>query len=422
MKSPKLSILSTFAAVGMTLGQAVAVADQVHLKNGNKIEGKVVAQDDESRVLLEIEGAGRMWLRRSEVAAIEEGEAAADEAGNLVEVKLKNSASGFYGSGVYSGNVASSSNDEILVLVVAQGASMRIPRSAIESISEKQALPEVRESEEGIETTHKVILKNGNAIRGNVLAGSEDGPVRVTIGKSGTMTIPRREVLRIEEATGLIPAAPAATTDGDMDPEVDPAAEPQNIDELKEQLKNELREELLDDLLHQLIEDKLSADAGSRIRSVENLLTEELVSQLSNDDVLHIQELVQELGRHRTRNRVRAENKLSRLGPVVLPFLHHAAKHPFDLTRRAVQRVVSRIDDLRGAPLAIAALNDHDAFVRKSAKESLEQFFPASDIRYGVDATAKARRQAQAAYWQLWEHVLFEESKAQAANSLAAAH
>jgi hypothetical protein len=84
-----------------------------------------------------------------------------------------------------------------------------------------------------------------------------------------------------------------------------------------------------------------------------------------------IRRYVSELSRQRSQNRVRAEAALKRLGPVTLPYLEKAARHPFALTRRAIIRIVAETGGPEGVKLLRAALKDEDSWVRKLAREAL---------------------------------------------------
>ena len=84
-----------------------------------------------------------------------------------------------------------------------------------------------------------------------------------------------------------------------------------------------------------------------------------------------IRRYVSELSRQRSQNRVRAEAALKRLGPVTLPYLETAARHPFALTRRAIIRIVAETGGPEGVKLLRAALKDEDSWVRKLAREAL---------------------------------------------------
>jgi hypothetical protein len=214
----------------------------------------------------------------------------------------------------------------------------------------------------------------------------------------GEMSIPRADIGEkgIEEAAGTIAITP--------EPEVvEPAPQedewtPENVERLKQQIRAELLRELLDGLIDQKLENKVE-----ELQDIEKRIPGSPYVQLPPERVDAIQQQIRELTRQRTQNRVRAERYLKEMGPDVLPFLEALASHPFDLTRRAVQRVVKEIGDVRGAPISIWSLNDPDEWVRKLAHESLETLLPGAPIRYSASAAERSRLVAQEQYYQLWD-------------------
>ena len=58
---------------------------------------------------------------------------------------------------------------------------------------------------------------------------------------------------------------------------------------------------------------------------------------------------------------------------MTLPYLEKAARHPFELTRRAIIRIVAETGGPDGAELLRAALSDKDPWVKKLAREALEK-------------------------------------------------
>jgi hypothetical protein len=124
-------------------------------------------------------------------------------------------------------------------------------------------------------------------------------------------------------------------------------------------------------------------------------------ANMTGDEIVQIRDAVTELGRQRSRNRVRAETELKRMGKSALPFLAESAKHPFNLTRRAVQRIVHEIGDPSGAPLAIGALHEADEQVRVLAAGALDRILP-SQIAYDPRGDEAERLAAQMAYEELF--------------------
>jgi hypothetical protein len=170
-----------------------------------------------------------------------------------------------------------------------------------------------------------------------------------------------------------------------------------------DELKKRLRAEILHELLDQIINEKVGAAATESTSHYG--VPADLQEGLSDEQAAEIEDAVRELGRQRNQNRVRAERHLVDFGSVALPFLDPAAAHPFELTRRAVQRIVRDIGDVRGAPLAMDALNDPDDFVRSLAREALEKVMP-STIEYDYNAPVAARLEAQSQYRALWDEHL----------------
>jgi tetratricopeptide (TPR) repeat protein len=70
----------TLVAILLVLGQRVATADTLRLKNGNSLSGEVKAESD-AQVTIDIPGVGEMTFARSEIVSIEKT-AAAGESGH----------------------------------------------------------------------------------------------------------------------------------------------------------------------------------------------------------------------------------------------------------------------------------------------------------------------------------------------------
>jgi hypothetical protein len=431
--------LSAFLALFVTAAREAA-ADSVILKNGARIDGKVTDhRETTGHVRVDIGDTGFILLRTGEVARIETGgegaaaaqpaaaaakdEARAVEALERSKVRVTVPPGGdFYGDRTYEGVLAPESTAEMLVLEVPGPGKVYIPNSANTTVARApetaEAAPAAAAGDGVIRTTHRVHLSNGRTLTGNLVETPASEPLKLRIGGMGAMSIPRDKVVSVEQAAGTItlpaapPAEPAKTPTGT--PEEAPAATPA---ETREQLKRELREEILRELLDRLIEQKIE----SALPPVGGLGLDlgAIPEGLTNDDVFAIQEAVLELGRQRNTNRVRAENHLRSMGPAVIPFLAPAAAHPFDLTRRAAQRILRDLGDIHGAPLAIARLNDPDQFTRSLAGEALAVMLP-SDIRYAADARERDRLTAQAAYHALWDETLRAAARERILAGLAA--
>ena len=199
-------------------------------------------------------------------------------------------------------------------------------------------------------------------------------PLKLQVGDLGVMRIERQRIDRVEASAGeiLLPEAVLPTRADDPSD-----AEPEPL---------RIAGQTLDELIDAVI--ALRYGSGP-------------AATLAPSSAAQIEAHVYELGRQRSGNRVRAERHLKSFGAAALPFLDPAAKHPFDLSRRAVQRIVRDVGDPAGAPLAIHGLNDSDEFVRRIAAEALRGMF-AERVRYRASWSEQRRLAAQDRYWELW--------------------
>src|SRR5438093_913176 len=136
----------------------------------------------------------------------------------------------------------------------------------------------------------------------------------------GVITIPRDKIapngIEAVEGTLRLPEEPPPAK------ETAPPPKPELTPEAREQLKRELKAELLRELLDQIIGERIGAAAGRE--KARGLAFEGAQEQLSNEEILAIQDEVRELSRERTRNRVRAENHLKTIGAAAFPYLASA--------------------------------------------------------------------------------------------------
>jgi len=193
-----------------------------------------------------------------------------------------------------------------------------------------------------------VELRNGRVIHGKVIGKFPDsGPVTITFTGGGSLTLDPDRILRVRRDTRcdfkLPPGKPGTEKPRNVQDSAGkkPGASPKKPAEKK--IPVEEAEE--------------SAEPGGA--PVDPKLEAE------------IRRYVSELSRQRSQNRVRAEAALKRLGPVTLPYLEKAARHPFALTRRAIIRIVAETGGPGGEKLLRAALKDEDSWVRKLAREAL---------------------------------------------------
>lgn len=408
-------------ACSILIGLGLACADSVLLKNGRRLSGKVVDnRQTTGDVLVEIADSsgskvGTVMLKAAQVEKIDMGDPPADTEKGLVKVKLSKGIEQ-YGTGEIEGVLSPESDDKTIVLEMAGGGTVRIPRGEKVEVVKVEAAPapDPAPTDRTIKTTHEVSLLNGGKLSGTLVPTPDTEPLKLRIGSMGTMTIPRSKIapdgVKEVEGTIVLPEEPAAP------PPVEPGILPE---EERARLKEEIKAEILRELLDEMIERKLDAALGG-VRTADTLpFGHDLQSGLTNDEILEIQDAVRELSRQRTQNRVRAERHLKNMGPAVLPYLEAVAGHPFELTRRAVQRIVRELGDPRGAPIAIEALNDPDEFVRSLARDALEVVFPA-DIAYDPTASENRRREAQDNYRLLWDELLMAQARESVLRGLAA--
>jgi hypothetical protein len=412
MRVAQICLLSVLLCAVFQLSRtSISHADTVHLKNGKVIHGQ--AQDLRSEggpVRVEFAGKGFMILRAEEVAKVEENDLdafalwgeearpvpAADAKPVLVTLKRGNN---YYGAGSYFGWPASADDEPILLLKLPGGGTLRVPRQDIDTIEtvepDKVAAPAVEPAEGLLRTTHVVYLKNGRKIRGDLVETKDSEPLKLAVGNLGTLSFPRDKVEKIEKEDGtykLPEPAPA---------QVEEVQKP-TPEELREQLKEELRREIIRELLDSLMEKKIDQRIDSVLEQEELGMIEP--ATVGAEELMDIQFQVRELGRQRTINRTRAEAALKRMGSAVIPFLNSAAAHPFELTRRAVQRIIRDVGDMRGAPLAIRGLDDPDLFVRRLAHQALQKLLGIK-ISFNPEGSEESRLAAQRRYREAWEEV-----------------
>ena len=193
-----------------------------------------------------------------------------------------------------------------------------------------------------------VELRNGRIIHGKVIGKfPASGPVTITFTGGGSLTLDPHSILRVRRDTLCDFKVPPGKPENEKPRDVQKSAEkktgtsPKKPSEKKKPVK----------------ETEESAESGGA--PVDPKLEAE------------IRRYVSELSRQRSQNRVRAEAALKRLGPVTLPYLEKAARHPFALTRRAIIRIVAETGGPEGEKLLRAALKDEDSWVRKLASEAL---------------------------------------------------
>lgn len=406
---PTFPALTTVLLGTLLLSAPPASGETIVLKNGNKIDGSVISDERASggKLVLGVAG-GTMFFRASEIESIESAAAAApaEPTGDFVEVRLAKGST-FYGTGSYFGRVSPQSNDVNLVLAIPDVGTITIPRSAVASINQIAATspeliatglaPGQDEKPSEIATTHAVYMKNGRKLIGSVIPTPAEEPVKVRIGHLGVLTVARKDIVRIAEEAGTV-TLPAEETRTEVEATPEPGATPlpNDLETLKERIKAELLRELLQELLDVKVGVLLEKEAAPA-----QLATTRMT--IFGEEEVSVQELIAELGRNRAEYRTRAESRLREMGPPVLPWIESLVHHPFDLTRRAVQRIARDIAAWESVPIAIEGLNDPDQFVREIAHETLTSLLPDAGVSYHPNDSRRKREEAQAAYWGVWD-------------------
>ena len=244
---------------------------------------------------------------------------------------------------------------------------------------------------------------------GDLEPGDDNTQLKIRVGQLGLLRFDRSAVKKIQRINGSYQLPEVDDAPGT--PEKTYNIPPELIEELKIDLRREILRELIEGVIDDKIDDSLDAKLGSADLGGSVRLP---VEALPADAILEVQHLVRELGRQRSRNRVRAEAGLKDFGPGVLEYLDQASVHPFELTRRAVQRIVHEVGDFRGAPLSIDGLNDKDEHVRRLAHQALKRILDAN-ISYSATATEEQRLAAQTGYRELWLDIVREEARVELA-------
>jgi hypothetical protein len=421
-----LALLSALVLVTAVAFQSLpfASADTIYLTNGGVIHGHISSDPEHkgsSRIAFQ--NGGYLILKNADIKTTVRNQLgafknrsedslpvpAADTNEKMVRITLKRTKTNFYGRGSYVGWPRRSGDNTVTVLGLPGGGELRIPKSNIEStveidLREAGLAPAIEPSSRRIVTTHKVTLNNGRVLVGNLEPTGDKEPIKIRVGALGILRFDRDKVDSVEKIDGSYELPATDEVEAVREPKHD--IPPEVIEELKRELRREILRELIEGVIDDKIDSSLDATLGGSIRLP--------VEALPADSILEVQYLVRDLGRQKSRNRVRAEVKLKSFGPAVLEYLDQASVHPFALTRRAAQRIVRDVGDFRGAPLAIDRLNDKDEFVRELAHEGLKRIIGAQ-ITYSAKASEKKRLLAQAEYRQIWLEIVREETKGELA-------
>ncbi len=362
-----------------------ASADTIRLKNGYSIDGMIDADEStDDLYVVTIGDSGLLRIRKSDVVSVEKNSldagkrpteegtavpAVATGDAEMIEVTLKESP--VYGGGVLRGVQSKRSDDTRLVLETPGAGTTTIAREAIEKIepyspiatSGARPVPTAAGGQT-IATTHRLTMKNGRVLLGDVVARGEDQVV-VQVGSVGRVLINPRWIDSISEEAGTITIPP----------------EPEPV---------ETQEEPADG------EETTTETGAERVTTPDE---EVAIDPALESEIL---DTIRELTRWRSRNRVRAENRLREIGEPAIGYLPSLMNHPFNLTRRAVMRVVRDVGSPEGTLLAIAALLDEDIWVRIHADEALRRI-TGRDTGYNPRAPLEQRLEAHSRWLDSFE-------------------
>ncbi len=282
-----------------------------------------------------------------------------------VEMKKGSGYRAYYGGQTLYGVKSPKSNDEVLVLVVPGAGEIQVPTSAVERITPvppvggtSAAVP-AASGATAIRTTHVVHLKNGQMIRGSVVPGPEDEPLKLDINAWGRISISRNRIAKVEESPGEIRfPAPEPAEPPSVEPPTPPAPEEARPTAIAPPVSPELKAE--------------------------------------------IEEYVFNITRWRHRDRTWAESRLVAIGPPAIPYLRPIIHDPFNLARRAGVRIIRDVGDPAGIPLAIEGLLDEDDFVRETAAEALRKI-TGLDLGYRPYDRLERRLEAYRRWRAWWE-------------------
>ena len=202
----------------------------------------------------------------------------------------------------------------------------------------------------GAASADTIELQNGRIIHGKVIGKlPATGPVRITFTGGGSLTLEPDRILRVLRDSSCDFRTATGKPGSDVIPKSAKPAEKKPVG--------------------------LPKKPGEKKKPVEKTGKPDKTGAEPIDAKLEAEILgyISELSRQRSQNRVRAEASLKRLGPVTLPYLEKAARHPFALTRRAIIRIVAETGGPDGADLLRAALSDKDPWVKKIALGALEK-------------------------------------------------
>jgi hypothetical protein len=371
----------------------------VHLKNGYILHGKINdAKSNDAQLVLDYGELGFFRIGRDRVLKTEKNQSTGlapvgpvatvkpAATSKLVKVQLRQGVlTGDHDPAAeLVGHLKKSPDEAYSILDIPQVGTMRIPHEAIANVAPYKpeiGVAPVAASASSIATTHLVTLKNGYKLLGNVLPSRESEPVVIKIGSLGRLILTRDRIEKIEMSAGRFELPPPPESSDTSDAETTPAIDG----------------------------DSGTAEAKPASGAVEEIIDD--VEVVKIEDELENEILVQlhDLGRWRSRDRVRAENALRSVGAPAVPYLYEISRHPFELTRRAVMRLVRDIGEPAGVSLAIEGLLDDDRFVRSLADEALRSLLSA-DVGYNPRANVRGRLEGQKRWQEYYEKLLVARS------------
>jgi hypothetical protein len=264
-----------------------------------------------------------------------------------------------------------------------------------------------------------VFLKNGAWIDGRVTLKT-DAFIELQIGKIGKIELPFEDIHRIEknDRTGA---------ESDLKTYVEQKGPVDSVGKAKGDAKT-----AKDDKKPEKADSKPGADSAdakdkdkTTINDKEKADSEDAGDGKKADDapagahdldpalVKRIQELIEDLQRQRSRNRVQAERHLEAIGVPSIPYLIPIAKSENELTRGAVMRLFASFGDQQVLDASIAALLDDSEAVRYAANKALKRI-TGEDFGYQSSASPRRRESAQRKWAEWWEKekaLLAEEKK-----------
>lgn len=214
-----------------------------------------------------------------------------------------------------------------------------------------------------------VHLINGSTIDCMVI-GKRDDVVVLMIGNLGRMTIPEKDIKRIEKnaRTGYVSSERGTSSK---------PKEGGGFSDKKTSKKSPL---------------PISTEAMAVTTGPE----------LTQEERQSVQDWVYDLTRQDARKRTRAERKLREFGPRTIPYVLPAAQHQSDWTRAAAFRIFKAVGDVRVADSCVAGLGDQNRWVRKLAWETLSKISKRDYYFPWDDSATPAERDRAATRWAKW--------------------